>query len=65
MRLYQCPHCGWIYKRLGTENLNLVPPHKYGAALCPGSEQAARNPESDRRLLWKDLEAMQKEHPQT
>ncbi len=48
-----CPYCGWQYNGAG-----LVPHHTYGpfdAQDCPGVGQGPRNPESDRRPLWKDL----------
>lgn len=59
-----CPHCGWKYdpadKRWGTKQLphELVPTHDFPRmcrAVCPGSQQHPRNPETDRRPLWKDL----------
>jgi hypothetical protein len=50
------PHCGMRYP----PRPGLVPEHS--AALgnsascpCPGSGQNPRNPETDRRPLWKDL----------
>lgn len=54
---YGCPHCGWRYA--GSSD-GLVPIHKWEpepgkSTRCPGSEQSPRNPESDRRPLWKDL----------
>jgi len=57
---YMCPHCGWRFDALlAHDNSGLVPHHAYpptpvGGRLCPGSDQAPRNPESDRRPLWKD-----------
>lgn len=54
-----CPHCG---KRFSIDRLDVyrIPDHAYprspvGGLLCPGSGQAGRNPETDRRPLWKDL----------
>jgi hypothetical protein len=57
---YMCPHCGWRFDALLARECNLVPRHAYpptpvGGRLCPGSEQGPRNPDSDRRPLWKDL----------
>lgn len=52
-----CPHCGWRYP-VG-RGRGLVPGHAvrgYRTGMyCPGSAQNPRNPESDRRPLWKDL----------
>ena len=45
-----CPHCGWIFA--GTTRL--VPKHDIDSIPCPGSEQNPRNPDSDKRPLWKD-----------
>ncbi len=54
-----CPHCGWRYDvLLAHANSGLVPKHDHPTqekAMCPGSDQGPRNPESDRRPLWKDL----------
>lgn len=53
-----CPHCGWVFAAQRAWNgCGLVPPHHYPdeKTYCPGSEQAPRNPESDRRVLWKDI----------
>jgi hypothetical protein len=49
-----CPHCGW---RFDSDRLSggLVPGHDFSGWSCPGSGQTPRNPESDRRPLWKDL----------
>lgn len=62
---YMCPHCGWRFDALLAHQnkfgAGLVPEHAYprygpvGGRLCPGSNQNPRNPESDRRPLWKDL----------
>ncbi len=51
-----CPHCGFLFPARG----GLVPIHKWEkepkvCVRCPGSEQAPRNPLSDRRPLWKDM----------
>ncbi len=64
---YMCPHCGWKFD--AAQCKGLVPPHMWergpkDCIRCPGSEQAPRNPDSDRRPLWKDMtpekeEAMQ------
>ncbi len=56
-----CPHCGWIYDTdtLGIRELSLMPTHVFpelSCIVCPGSEQHPRNPESDKRPLWKDEE---------
>lgn len=63
-----CPHCGWCYDpqkyaKPGDDGRSfaLVPGHDFGKGdgvypfSCPGSEQCPRNPETDRRPLWKDL----------
>jgi DNA-directed RNA polymerase subunit M/transcription elongation factor TFIIS len=54
---YMCPHCGMIFENLTG---SLIPIHKWerghnDCIRCPGSEQAPRNPLSDRRPLWKDM----------
>lgn len=57
-----CPHCGWRYRWRDHETdpwgfVGLVPIHGSplpNAEPCPGTGQAPRNPESDRRRLWKD-----------
>lgn len=50
---YMCPHCGEIFSRT---QRTLIPTHgKLGERVCPGSGQIPRNPDSDKRLLWKDL----------
>ena len=61
-----CPHCGWQYDPARIRLLCpdespsvLVPDHVEfwleGVAFgCPGSRQHPRNPEADRRPLWKD-----------
>lgn len=48
-----CPHCGW---RFDIARGRLVPPHgcEGHAVQCPGTGQNPRNPESDKRPLWKD-----------
>jgi len=53
-----CPHCGWQFD---ARESRLVPSHKWLDArnfaegdLCPGIGQVPRNPESDKRPLWKD-----------
>ena len=54
-----CPHCGWRFDvLLAHENNDLVPNHFYPVhgILCPGNNQGPRNPDSDRRPLWKDLQ---------
>jgi len=48
-----CPHCGEVFE--GWPNGGLIPFHDYpkpGRAVCPGSQQNPRNPESDGRPLW-------------
>ena len=58
-----CPHCGrtWFYAAIHHAEIpGMIPNHAYpatpvGGRLCPGSGQGPRNPESDRRPLWKDL----------
>ncbi len=65
---FMCPHCGWRFDALLAHDnpfgSGLVPKHDLmtaqgerikSAGECPGSNQAPRNPESDRRPLWKDL----------
>lgn len=57
-----CPHCGFRYDPNGVPwHLHcsverLVPEHFLdgGPGRCPGSWQNPRNPESDRRPLWRD-----------
>lgn len=63
MALLKCPHCGMTYRR---EDVpwhlrsvdNLVPEHFTAnhPERCPGSWQAPRNAESDRRPLWSEEE---------
>lgn len=48
----KCPHCGLVYAR--KRGIWLVPRHKYAGRRCEGSGQVPRNPESDKRPLWKD-----------
>jgi hypothetical protein len=67
MPMLMCPHCGWKYDpRTYTEPgddgrpFALVPAHPRDGDMasnyeCPGTEQHPRNPETDRRPLWKDL----------
>ncbi len=58
-----CPHCGrrfsyaecWESGIFGTILEHAYPATPVGGRLCPGSLQGPRNPESDRRPLWKDL----------
>lgn len=66
-----CPHCGWQYDpndyaKPGDDGRSfaLVPAHQWKLwspvhgvieVTCPGADQHPRNPESDRRPLWKDL----------
>ena len=63
--MLMCPHCGWLYdpqqfSKPGDDGrpFALVPGHDYGDGSgrypfsCPGSSQAPRNQESDRRPLW-------------
>lgn len=47
--MLMCPHCGWMF----VED-RVVPAHRWKLRTCPGSGQVPRNPESDRRPLWKD-----------
>jgi rubredoxin len=65
--LLMCPHCGWQYdpatekdRRDATSPspFELVPTHDWPPpfrAVCPGTHQHPRNPDSDRRPLRKDL----------
>lgn len=56
----KCPYCGWLFTRLAR---GLVPWHNEQpregeprvAVRCHGIGQAARNAESDRRVLWREL----------
>lgn len=62
MTLLVCPHCGWEFERTRRHLNRLVPDHYWPApfdALCPGSQQNPRNPDSDKRPLWKDEPAQQ------
>lgn len=59
--MLMCPHCGMIYDRNEVpwhlrSVEGLVPEHflKDTTERCPGSWQAPRNPESDRRPLWSE-----------
>ena len=62
--MLMCPHCGWQYdpqkfSKPGDDGrpFALVPTHDFpkpARQVCPGTEQHPRNPESDRRPLWKD-----------
>lgn len=56
---YMCPHCGWRFDALlAHSNNSLVPAHEYplgSRQSCQGSNQTPRNPDSDRRPLWKDM----------
>lgn len=57
-----CPHCGrlFTYAECGRADIaGKIPDHAFpwtpvGGRLCPGSGQQPRNPESDRRPLWKE-----------
>jgi hypothetical protein len=56
-----CPFCGWKYRpreyQPALSPHEFVPHHPYpqpGGSWCPGTEQHPRNPETDRRRLWKD-----------
>lgn len=58
-----CPHCGWVFPTSLLPSAHplpgLVPLHGSPGPLpsqpgCPGTGQVPRNPESDRRRLWKD-----------
>lgn len=60
--MLMCPYCGLIYDPNEVpwhlrSVAQLVPEHFLGDGpeRCPGSWQNPRNPESDRRPLWKDL----------
>ena len=62
--MLMCPHCGWQYdpndKKYPAKTAphELVPYHDENPplrAVCPGSKQHPRNPETDRRPLWRDL----------
>ena len=62
MSLLKCPCCGWNYDpdeyASAYAPRELVPHHAHpypGGSWCPGSDQHPRNPETDRRPLWKDL----------
>ena len=68
--MLMCPHCGWQYDPaafVGKPGVPrspyaLVPPHDMvgrtnddpDPGTCMGEEQHPRNPETDRRPLWKD-----------
>lgn len=55
---FMCPHCGEIFTRLTNE---LIPTHDWPRPcrqVCPGSGQVPRNPDSDKRPLWKDLQSV-------
>ena len=65
---YMCPHCGWRFDALLAKD-GAVPVHKWEpeprrSVRCPGSEQAPRNLESDKRPLWKDLPEERRSHEQ-
>lgn len=49
-----CPYCGRLVRtRHGlTYSHHLADPAPGDPAVCPGSEQTPRCPESDRRPLW-------------
>lgn len=55
-----CPHCGELfgYRALMKSAIaGKIPTHDYQKpcrSVCPGSLQAPRNPQTDRRPLWKD-----------
>jgi hypothetical protein len=52
-----CPHCGEIFEFAALRNGALIPTHEFPRpcrAVCPGSGQVPRNPDSDKRPLWKD-----------
>jgi hypothetical protein len=50
-----CPHCGEVF--VMEKASHLIPVHDFpNPSLCPGSGQYPRNPESDKRPLWKDGE---------
>lgn len=55
---YCCPHCGWTYDPQAEKGWSFVPVHMKGQAQesirCPGSGQAPRNADSDKRPLWQD-----------
>ena len=58
--LAMCPYCGTLFTYAqchaaaipGMIPTHDWPPHAH--AVCPGSLQGPRNPETDRRPLWKD-----------
>lgn len=53
-----CPHCGQLFAYESLLYNALIPTHDEVPplrAVCPGSGQAPRNPNTDRRPLWKDL----------
>lgn len=53
-----CPHCGLLFGYADLRD-RLIPGHAvrgYKTGMyCPGSNQNPRNPETDRRPLWKEL----------
>lgn len=53
---YMCPHCGRIFALNDTTNCGLIRTHYLPSTgvECPGSWQNPRNPDSDKRPLWKD-----------
>lgn len=55
---FKCPHCGWVYDPEKHKfRFGAVPTHdfqKLCRSVCPGSSQAPRNAETDKRPLWKD-----------
>lgn len=56
MTRYMCPHCGKTFARL---RRSLIPAHDFPVpcrAACPGSQQHPRNPDTDKRPLWKDID---------
>lgn len=52
-----CPYCGWQFDPTNS----MVPAHYFPGPEepCPGSCQAPRNSESDKRPLWKDETILQ------
>lgn len=55
-----CPHCGVLFECRRLKHGRLIPTHDYPKpcrAVCPGTHQNPRNPETDKRPLWSEAEA--------
>jgi hypothetical protein len=53
--MLMCPQCGRLFERDELVRRELIPEHPEAMGVicgCPGSRQAPRNAESDRRPLW-------------